>query len=297
MLASHRQRRSIDRTVGQCQYRSPALRLLSWGTDGRPRCLGARPTTGYYYICTRYAAAKTSTPAALFASLQSPKFPVWVGARVLGPGEWGTIARTYPTAIRRSRCSFWMERCIGLLPTSFQGGKLHGPKPRSPMGKAWFGFQFCHSDLLERLLLGDIGWRGRIKAAGAFHGLPRELRIRRDLQQYIARKETEQLCKRCFWGTFSLWFPAGYVVVSAGPGYKVPPLGPFFIGEIFRSFFVFFSCGDFKSRANIIETASPCAVCAALGQAFTIAWPFLLARSGYCSSPEEYDSLQKAAPA
>ena len=53
-------RAAVNKEQYRAPYRSPALRLLFVGTDGRPRCLGARPTTGYYYICTRYAAAKTS---------------------------------------------------------------------------------------------------------------------------------------------------------------------------------------------------------------------------------------------
>jgi hypothetical protein len=46
--------------------------------------------------------------------------PAPVSARALTEPEWRTTSRTYPAAIRRSRCSSGIVRCIGRVPTSFK---------------------------------------------------------------------------------------------------------------------------------------------------------------------------------
>ena len=63
--------------------------------------------------------------------------PAPVSARALTPPEWPTTSRTYPAAIRRSRCSSGIVLCIGLVPTSFKeansslvSGTLRGDKDR-----------------------------------------------------------------------------------------------------------------------------------------------------------------------
>jgi hypothetical protein len=57
----------------------------------------------------------------------------------------------------------------------FQGGKFLRRKPHSATGKAWFWFQSI-AIYSNDYCLATIGWHGRVKAAGAFDGLPRELR-------------------------------------------------------------------------------------------------------------------------
>ena len=98
---------------------------MSWGRHSRgewqPLDHAYRQLGGVGDECQRrfFNSVFRDSFRSLLASFQSLS-PAPVTASALTPPEYGTMARTYPTATRRSRCASGMVRCIGRVPTSFK---------------------------------------------------------------------------------------------------------------------------------------------------------------------------------
>ena len=230
-----------------------------------------RPATITYVADTRLQ--RPSTPAALFASLQSPK-PGFskcksAGARRIGH-DLSNVSNgnsTISVLIRDGA----LHRSIANL---FQGGKFLGRKPRSAMGKAWFGFQFCHSDLLERLLLGD-DWLARTNKSSrrVYRPAARATHTPQHAGDILQEKERSNSANVIFRTASPCGSPPRYVVVSAGPGYKPHRLALSLSGK-FYSRLSFFNAATQKPGQHHRDRVPTCAVCAALGQASPSPGPF-----------------------